>query len=72
MSVDAGTAQVLLSSFGQFRAELLNPSKDSRSVNVDAPFGPQTDNVLVRQRKPKIPADSAPNDLAQEAVMLNQ
>lgn len=70
MPVDAGPAQMLLGSFGQFWAELLNPAIHGRPINTDHPLGQQIHNVLIGQRVTQIPPHRTKDELARKPVML--
>ena len=70
--IDACPAQMLFSSFGNFRAELDHPTIHSRPINGNPAFCQQFYNVLIGYKQPQIPADRAQNDLLREAMMFER
>lgn len=72
MPNDAGPAQILPRSFGQFRSEFLNPSIYRRPINGDLAFCEQIHHVLVGQRVAQIPTHRTKDDVTWKTVMLER
>lgn len=70
--IDAGAVDMPLGALRQFRAEFLDPAIDRRSINRHAALGKQINDILVRQRIAKVPADRAKDDASREAVVLER
>lgn len=68
--IDARPTQMLLSAFGQFRAELLHPPKYGRPINHDIALCKKIDHFLIEQRVAQVPSHRTQNDLARKTVML--